>query len=249
VSRLLSTAVWHSLPGVVAAYQPIGAPDEISARNNIGAWQRMLGSYTATPGTAPTWSAAAGWTCNGSAQWLGTGINNPGATWSLLVRFSGATKSTGALIGAYINAGSLRFSIWPWYTDDKHYYGNSGVLGLAGGVISGVLGFARVTGYNAGVAEVGSIPTGAMPAAEIQIGRNWDNASAYWAGNFLAASVFNRSLSAAEMWLASRQMAYCEVNPTWNAWARRRNYWIAPAGGFLPAWAQNTHHLLGGGLN
>jgi hypothetical protein len=46
------------------------------------------------------------------------------------------------------------------------------------------------------------------------------------------------------MWTASRQMAYCDVNPDWNVWARRRQWYLAPQGGFQAAWARNANTVI-----
>jgi hypothetical protein len=48
------------------------------------------------------------------------------------------------------------------------------------------------------------------------------------AGNIQALAVYARTLSPAEVWTASRQMQYCDVNDEWSAWARRRQWYYGP---------------------
>lgn len=253
MSRVASNAVWHSLPGVVAAYQPVGAPDEMAARQNVGTWQRMLGNYTATPGVAPTWTPQTGWKGNGSSQYLKTGVipTNGETNWSALVRYS--DSSGGCMFGYRIAGGSGgHFHVYP--NAGYRYYRHQGTAHLSPGMASGVIGIAGLNGYLNGTIDA-SITLGVAAAGTLEmyiLAMNSDGSViAYDSGRVYSFSIYSRTLFPAEMWLASRQMAYCDVNPAWNVWARRRQYWIAPsvASGFQAAWAARANTLLGGGVN
>ncbi len=230
--RVKSNAIWHSLPGVEAVYQPIGAPDSFAARFNVGAWHRMVGKYTATPGVLPTWSPEKGWTCSGTS--LKTGIIATSAAWTYLASFANApSASEGTIIGAWTESGGRKM-IWlqPYPNSSGRQYRNGGGTSTAAlpGMNAGVIGMAATTGYINGIADV-TVATGYPPGLEFWIGSvNKDGTSDRWFSGIIKSLLLaSRTLTPAEMWLASRQMAYCEVNPDWNAWARRRQYFFAPS--------------------
>jgi len=233
--RLASNAVWHSLPGVVSAYQPIGAPDAIAARQNVGLWQRMLGLYTATPGVAPTWAARTGWKGTGS-QWLDTAIVPTASTWSYVIRFSGIVGTQGVTFGGLTAADGYGVFIWPVrLVGGNFWWGNGDGVYSAVSFASGVAAITGKACYVNGVSTA-TIPAGWTANAQSLYLLAWHQTAvpqAQWplTGNIQAFAVYSRILTPAEVWLASMQMAYCESNPEWNAWAPRRRYWIAPAAG------------------
>jgi len=232
--RLASNAVWHSLPGVVSAYQPVGAPDAIAARQNIGWWHRMLGTYTASLGVAPTWAARTGWGLNGTTQYLNTAIIPPSNSWTMIVNYSGASGTSYRCLCGTRASTVIVGSFELWYDDGtpQSLYGNAGFLGTAKLTTLGTLGFAGKTGYKNGIPD-GTLPAGALAATHsIYLGCTHNHtlgAAFYFLGTIRAHAIYNRTLTPAEMWLASMQMAYCEQNSQWNAWAAQRRYWIAPA--------------------
>lgn len=228
-------ALWFNLPGVVAAYQPVAAPGPLLARYN----QAHGGSnrYKAVDGTVPTWAAHTGWTFVGaSSQYLETGVvvgNN--RNWSMFVRFSGITPTINSVFcGAIMIAGgNPRFTLGLEGAGFPRLYGNGGYLGTGTQEAAAVMGMAGTTAYWNGVAESGSIST---EAGDISIGidigrrrRSDGGHDQYYNGEMQALVISETKFSPAEAWQASRQMAYCHVNPEWSAWGRRRRYYYAPA--------------------
>jgi len=236
--RLASNAVWHSLPGVVSAYQPIGAPDAIAARQNIGLWQRLLGSYTAAVGVAEwpvLFNSRAGWgTSTIGPRYIMTTIV-PNAGWSALIRFSDVITNASFFGALTIVPALAYFAIDCAGVGNRlrFLYGASVYLSATAAITSGVVGIAGSVGYKNGISDTAlgafaNINTTAMPISARSIdGTKGD----YQTENIQAFVVYSRTLTPAEGWLASMQMAYCDVNPEWNAWAPRRRYWIAPAAG------------------
>lgn len=252
--RVKSNAVWHSLPGIICAYQPIAAPNPLAARQNVAHGGARFGVYTAALGVAPTWAGANGWTFNGSTTYLRTNLY-PSYSISVLVRFSNAAAlNNGQLFGSYSTPiGNSRYGIIPNSTIPGVAYSYDESVVVTPGLSSGVLGIAGAAGYRNGIFDATLSATETVSSATMDIGRR-NNATVpdlYYSGNIQAIVFVSRTLSFAEAWLASRQMAYCEQNPDWNAWARRRRYYYAPqaATTFQPAWARNTNSLLGGGFD
>lgn len=236
--RVKSNAVWHSLPGVIAAYQPIAAPDPLAARQNVAHSGARFGVYNAVAGVLPTWSAVTGWTFNGSSQYLATGIIPAiNQSWSAVCRFSGATAKNYAVPFGVQDAlhGNGVFGIIPNSTTYGRVYENPGALlmGSGTGVLAGVMGISRNAGYLNGIAEAGTIPATPTTANVYPIfigSRNQTNTPAlYFNGSVRCLLIASRPLTPSEVWLASRQMAYAEQNPNWNAWSRRRMYFYAPS--------------------
>lgn len=236
VSRDPSLA-WN-LPGVVAYYQPVRAPGPQIARYNMahGGDNR----YKATDGVAPTWHGATGWGFNGSTQYLRTYVVLPTGTqvpYSAIVRYSGAVFS-GVLHYLF---GALRYATTSTFGIGKYFAASH----LNGGVYSSIAAASGVYGlsYNEAYKDgnyKGAITAGAADFnLEIAIGcANYNIVPSsdispyfYVACSIQAIAIWQRALSRAEMWYASRQMAYCDQNPDWNVWATRRRYWYAAQAG------------------
>jgi len=258
--RVRSTDVWFNAPGVVAAYQPIAAPDPLAARQNVGSNGRMAGRHTAQPGVLPTHDPRTGWVYTGS-QYLNTALVPVMDTkWSMLVRFdyaSGGTYPTVAGCRQSAVGGVEDFVIsaddGPTGTANisiaRNGKGNTGYSFSPR--VEGVVGFAGLTAYHNGVAS-GAVSSAACTNTQpIFIGtmNNQGSPQYYFIGTIQAFLVVSRTLSVTEAWAASRQMAYCHVNPDWNAWGRRRQYFYAPAqaAGFLAAWAAHSNSQIGTG--
>lgn len=230
--RVRSTDVWFNLPGVVAAWQPQAAPGPFAARQNVSHDARRAGVYQVTSAAAPTWSPIAGWGFNGSTQYLATGItaeNNQ--KWSLIVEY--ANQAVGGLSfvagcnefgGAYQGIGVSG----DWAGTGTIWF-NGSPMGLAGQLPSGSMAVAGPFAYKNGI-QVSAIAAQAGAFYEIMVGACGTPAGPQWffSGNIRSVLIVSRVLSAAEVWQASRQMAYCHVNPDWSAWGRRRRYYYAP---------------------
>ena len=221
-------SLWCNLPGAVAALQPIGAPGSLLARYN----QAHGGDnrYKATDGVAPVWSGVAGWTFNGSTEWLDSGIL-PTATTSMLVRYSDATAFDVVVFGSYSGNDTTRFTFYAKSSGSNAIAEHAAGLTIAGGAPSaGVVAIAGQQAYLDGSTFGGTIPGTWSGTATATIGIAKQNGhTAYGACKVQAVLIVERTLSPAEVWQASRQMAYCHANPDWSAWGRRRRYYYAPS--------------------
>ena len=221
-------SLWFNMPCVIAAYQPVAAPDALSARQNMALGGR--GWYAAAPGTAPTWGSNTGWIFNGSSQYLTTGVN-PASYYSMIVRFANTTNNQ-FVCGRRVSALSNEFSLLPnSATATREYrFGTYRIQKTA--ITSGVMaicGDGVFDGFYDGVSEGGFAATTLSNNITINIGGiNNNGTPTYFAGNVLALSIYARALLPAEVWLASRQMAYCESNPAWSVWAPARRWFFVP---------------------
>lgn len=247
-----STNVWYNLPGVVVAYQSIAAPDPFAAQQNVAYNGARFGVYTAMPGVLPTWHGALGWTLNGTSHYFTTNLVPGGINWSMFVRFSGgALSGTRSVCGAYSSAGGNKYFNLSTYNAGKTYHSlGDNYLDITRSLTAGVMGFASKTAYLNGLVD-GTIPgAGSPPTHTISLGcRNSVGTNdQFFAGNIQALGIYSRELTRSEAQLVSRQMAYCEVNPDWNAWSRRRRYYYAPqavaGAAFQAAWAHNANSIL-----
>jgi hypothetical protein len=242
VRRHVDASLWYNLPGIVAAYQPIAAPDHIAARQNMGAG--LLGKYTATPGVAPTWSPVTGWTfVSANATRLATGII-PIVTWSILV-CGFATGMGGGSAGAFFREANLRSAMIPYTAGYQHAYANGGSLSTGSPIeTKSVMAFAGQTAYLNGRKD-GDITAGLDAIAPIFIG-NREGGDRGLNGVIASFAAYSRILTATEVALASMQMKFC-TQPEFSVWSRQRDYWFAPTGGFLPAWATGINTQIGMG--
>lgn len=223
--RVRSTDVWFNAPGIQAAYMPISAPDSLAARQNVGNDLRMAGRHTAQPGALPTHDPRTGWVfVAASTQYLTTGVV-PQNSWSLLIRYSDGVISGNAFIVGTREASTIStFGAW-LTTGGASYLGNSALLNI-GVVSAGVAGIANKAAYLNG-ASAGTIGAGTYPfTVPIVIGAN-PGPSFPVSAKVQAVAIASTSLSSAHMTQYSRQMAYCERNPDWSAWGRRRHYYYA----------------------
>lgn len=221
------TPCWYEANGIVAAYQPVAAPNQPSSYRNVG--RNRLGINTATLGNAPTWSATVGWTFNGSSQWIGTGITASNEH-SMFIRYSGATDSGGEKV--ICGSTTPRFYIEPSLSNQVAYCHQSYIL-VAPGLLSGVLAVVGRRGYRNGIVDGSEIGTGSGTyQPDLYIGALFMAAAAWFHcnANVQAFVVYDRILTAGEVWNISKQMAYCEYNPDWNAWAPKRDWWFMGEG-------------------
>ncbi len=178
----------------VGVYQPIGAADLSSSYTNLA----NPGTYNAAPGVAPTFSAATGWTFNGSTQYLDTGIL-PGLTWSALVRFSGltGTASVESLLAAYHTV-SQTFIIDADYASSAMRIYNGGTVSNAPIITSGVYGLAGKTAYRNGVAEANAVAAGGTPVTRSLYiaASHYSITAAYGQVSIQSIAIYNGTLNA-----------------------------------------------------
>lgn len=181
--------------GAVGVYQPIGAASLAASYSNLA----NPGTYDAAPGVAPTFSAATGWTFNGTTQYLTIGSITIGAGWSALCRFSGA--GAGWLFGVEY-ASQDRFHVVTAF-GGRTYYRNGGSVDTAS-YTSGVAGIAGQQGYKDGATDGGAIASGTWSgSARVFVigGANFNGVvpSGLYPGNIQALAIYNTTLSGAQV--------------------------------------------------
>ena len=193
---------WWLAAGVtpVAAYAPKGAASLAASYINLA----NPGTLDAAPGVAPTWSAASGWSFNGSTQYLTTGIiPTTNQAYSSIARYQNWTLVSGrALAGLRNGSGSRQFGLA--FSGGKTQYFNGGVLEPAvSPATSGNLAVAGNLGYRNGVVESGTIGAWSDPGiantTAIFIGarNNMGVADNFTMVEILALAVYSSTLNAA----------------------------------------------------
>lgn len=241
-------SLWFNLPGVVAAYQPVRAPDSLSARYNMA--RGGDNRHRAELGVLPTWSAVTGWTFDGVTTYLAIGIL-PQTGFSHLAQYVDAS-GTGYICGTSNAYNYFAFQMRASDGTVPGYvlYSTGSAVSVDPRLLTGNLGLAGEQPYRNGIADGAAIAYAEWSATqEMYIGGINLVGSLNSPGAFTlrAYSIYSRPLVASEMWQAARQMAYCDVNPDWSAWGRRRQYYFAPTTvAFQAAWAERANRLLGG---
>jgi len=162
---------WYLAGGVpaancVAAYKPIGAIDIAASYINIA----NPGTYDLTAPSPPAFDAAVGWTFDGIANYLVTGITNGAAqSWSAVIKFASMTNN-GRPFGSY--DGGYGFFIIPDNAGNAVTYINGGNTGLAKTpkLLSGTLGIAGANAFRNSMQEAGTITAAAGSGRSIYIG-------------------------------------------------------------------------------
>lgn len=182
-----------SAANCVAAYAPKGAASLAASYTNLA----NPGTYDAAPGVAPSWSAATGWTFDGSTQYLKTGVT-PGNGWAMIVRFSGAAMSSYTYIaGSYgVTEATSRFFVG---SHPHSFYGYGAFGEGAVTITAGVLAIANGTGYRDGTSDVAGLGSIGSDGGSIYIGAanrpNSGGVQGKWTGNVLALAIYNTSIA------------------------------------------------------
>lgn len=228
------SALWYNLAGVVAAYQPVRAPGPLMARYNQA--RGGENKYRAEEPTGlPTWSAAIGWKFNNTApikHYTTSLIVSSG--WSMFVRFSGESAADVGVLAGSFDGAALRFYVAGAYSgiSGKNLYANGGIKFDGSSSLSGVIGIAGQQGYLNGVADGTALNAwNGTNTRTFYIGCLNQSGTATDATNgyIQSLAVYARVLSKYEILSVSRQMQYCDVNPDWSAWGRRRQWFYLAA--------------------
>lgn len=209
VAAMSAGGVWYLAGGVsaancVAAYQPKGAASLAASYINLA----NPGTYDATaPTAAPTFAAATGWTFNGSAQYLTTGVV-PAANYSMIIRYSDGTDAVNTVLaGAFTNpytvpTSCMLFYIHPWNAPDYAIFANGQyVIGTAD-FTSGVLAIAGPQGYANGAPHGATIGAWVGTAAQaITIGARNSNGTvnSFCPCKMQALAIYNVALTAPQV--------------------------------------------------
>lgn len=190
--------------GCVAAYQAKGAANQADSYTNLA----NPGTNNLTATAAPTWAGSAGWTFNGTTQFLKTGIL-PGSNYSVIVQYANQNgSSNGYLFGTSdgSNGLSLRSYLGAGFA---HYVSGAGfVASVAGPTASGNRAVTN-RGYKDGIDDVSSALTPAAVTQEIYLGALNNNGSqaGFFTGDIIAVAVYNNLLTAAQVAALAGAMA------------------------------------------
>ena len=187
-----------AISGCVAAYAPVGSASLAASYVNL----QNPGTYNASPGTAPSFDTATGWTFNGTSQWLTTGYTQSAAssTISILVRFSGGSSSGNrALLGITDNPPGQNLGIWQRLSGAT-YFVNGGGPSQPAAVTSGVLGIATTQGFLNGATYGGAFSAATKTWFPLSIGAYYSGSvSQFFSGQIQAIAIYNTTLTAGQV--------------------------------------------------
>lgn len=187
------------------------------AASQAASYIDVLAGLTMTTPAAPTWSAAAGLTTNGSTQYMNIGFV-PAANMTVMLQFTGAATGTGnetSLIGHY-KTGGARFQLGKQGSNDKVVYAFGDTLFVSPMIAAGNLALTGTTsasiGYRNGIAETGSAGGFYVAASQtLLLGarRREDGSSIdlYSAFTAVALGIRTTQLNASQMLAAATAMA------------------------------------------
>lgn len=201
-------AAWYLAGGVsaancVAAYQPIGAVSLAASYTNLA----NPGTYDAAPGVAPTWSAATGWTFNGSTQHLSSQYTPGTSQITAIMRFSlTLTTDTGPF--GYYQSGNAFYLKPISATTKREYASGSGALVVTGGATTnGVMAIANKMAYYNGALD-GTISGGVTTISyPLYIGAVSGPVIYYQHGKIQALAIYNVTLTAPQVAAISSAMS------------------------------------------
>lgn len=186
-------------------------------------------SYNLTVvGTMPTWNLFDGWRFDSNDDALTVGIKAR-STWSAILRYSNSTADYGECHFWSSSFTSPVFDLGGRYTATIliYRYGDKYSLQTVSDSSAGIQAMAANVCYWNGV-QVSTV-TGATFSADSYGNMGFKTNRTGTRVYIQAAALYARTLTPAEVWAASRQMQYCDVNPDWSAWGRRRRWFYAAA--------------------
>lgn len=196
-------------PTPVAVYQPKGAASLAASYVNLA----NPGTYDASPGVAPTFATATGWTFNGSTQYLDTGYAAGNTSnKSIIVRYSGvAAISYGAPMGVLDAVANKGWGMQPWRPGTTHvlYVSGGNARQVSPQLAAGVLAIAGTQAYRNGVADgTAWTYTAWTPYHTVYIGMWRGTAGIYYlACSVQAAAIYETTLTAPQVATVSAAMA------------------------------------------
>lgn len=220
--------LWFNMPGVQVAYQPINATGQTFSFYNManGGSDR----YKGTASTKPDWSAKTGWRGKTGSNNIITGLAIPSSCkMTVLVRGiipSGVwrnicSSNPSGDMGIRQAGTTIAFTVHIQATTISGVISGNSVYGLTSGIGSYqekafVNGLVVATNWTVNTL----IPNDIMNCGPNPYNTDYVYAIAWYYGLLSDAQVFS----------ASQQMQYCDVNPDWSAWGRRRQWYYAPTG-------------------
>ena len=191
-------------PEPVAVYQPIGAASLAASYVNLA----NPGTFDAAPGGAPTLGAA-GWTFNGSTQFLTTGIiPTNDQQFSMITRFSGATIGINSTVAGMFNNSIRQFRLLNASAGAGVVYSNGTQNQSLPELAAGVLAIAGNQGYRNGMADVTVTDWGGAATRDVYVAAtNSGVANQFLNGNIQAIAIYSSTLTAPQVAAVSAAMA------------------------------------------
>lgn len=201
-------ANWWSVAGktTIAAYQPKGAADYAASKVNLD----NPGTHDATDGSAPTWSAANGWSMNNN--YLITDISSATKPVSILARVTPTSTGYRAIVGdsAFPDGFELRVdqttNKLSWLHANTALIGTS-TSGVSGDVVVAVTysGVGAYAFYQDGSADGSGTVNVTFSTSNMHIGRQ--RAGEYFYGDIMALALYSDVLTPDEVATVSAAMA------------------------------------------
>lgn len=206
-----SASAWWALSGVptpARVYDASLAADLATSRRNLVS--PGTGDMPATQPSPPTW-APAGWSFDGSNDYLDLGWVPPSGTPAILVSYRGATWKSGTrfIFGARSAADASRVQIGYIDTARQYHYGAVGVTAASTWPAAGVMGIGSTGTWVDGSRLYSwsrSITTGGYPLA-LGASNSVGTISAYMAVQVCAVVIWDSSPDDAAMAAMSAAMA------------------------------------------
>jgi hypothetical protein len=188
--RAASTATPWYLSGGVAASNCVAAYAAKGAASQAASYDNLTGnaSYDLVASTDPAWNTATGWTFSAS-EVLKTGITpTHDQTWSMIVKYAGASTSKNMCVAGSYSIGAGRFHVFSSALNFsyKRLLGNgndSAYAYFGAAASSGVTCLAGTTAYHNGSSE-GTITTGSAGSGVVNIAIGARQTSNAGAGTF-----------------------------------------------------------------
>ena len=130
----------------IAAYRAEGASSYATSKVNLA----NPGTYNLTPSTYMSWESMTGWWFVATLpKYFSTGITPANdQSWSMIIKFSGATVNGETIAGSENTSGNGRFYLWARRgAADDRLYGNGGYLAAGVRVQDGIIALAGAKCY------------------------------------------------------------------------------------------------------
>lgn len=207
---------------VLRAYQAIGAFSYNQAKTNLANTTEKM---TDAAATKPTWSTTAGFTMNGTSQFINTGIILPNRNCTVIFRLANGNVDNAwrTAIGAYNNPSGSRYEIGPtsgYAEPSKVNYvnGQGNTKEVAPALGDGTLAIAGTKAYRNGVLD-DTLPNNdtLVPSIALYLGARNNNPSPvqYWGGNVLALAAYDIILTADQIKSVHDRMMLLPERSVW----------------------------------
>ena len=207
-----SSNIWYLASGIplancVAAYSAKGAASLAGSYINLA----NPGTYNLTTTSAPTFDASTGWTFNGTANFLATGIVPNSKNWTYIVAFTDASLITTdrCLIGVF--GTNLCVAMYPALGADNQHYAYTSDAGAVASIYCrtayGVMAKTNLKLFLDGYSDraIADSAPGAN-TTQVLIGDLSAGAHQYYSGKIQRVAIYNTTLTDTQILAVSRAM-------------------------------------------